>query len=748
MNVANTVESSTAPIQKLDRNRKDARISAGFGTFGGVFTPCTLTILGVIMFLRFGYVVGNAGLFRALCILATAKVITTLTTLSLSAIATNTRVKGGGAYFLISRSLGVEFGGAIGVVFFLAQAISVAMYVIGFTEALRAIAGDAIPFELAAVLTNLLVFLCVFIGAGWTIKIQYFILATLVASLISFFVGGVDAFRWSNVSAAWSPSYVNNESLFTMFALFFPAVTGIMAGANMSGDLKNPSKSIPSGTLWAILATFVIYGLMALFLAGTRSADELTANYLIVSDISRWPILITAGIFAATLSSALGSMMGAPRILQALARDKIFPSLKMFGVGSGPNSEPRRATVVTFLISTLCILTADLNTIAPLITMAFVITYGTINLATFYEGITKNPSYRPTFRYSHWATSLLGAAGCVAVMLLINWQWALISMVLMTAIYGFIYQKQVESRWGDLYSGLLFERTRRNLLKLEQMLYHPKNWRPIILAVSGSSWNRPHLAILGHWLTSGHGILNLGQVIQGEVENRIDRIINQEEILERFIVEEKLDAFPNIVAAPTLIDGIESLVQCSGLGALRPNTLLLSWPTDAGTAEATVASVRVIAALRRSIIIAKLDEAIDDPRVAPEGPIDVWWRGHRNGELMLLLANMLTQNPKWRNRKIRLMRIVGDEAARDEVLKHLNGLATDSRIEVEADVFVSEHPEQVIAKQSANSAVVFLGFEMPEEGYEAMFYRRMQRLSEHLPTTLFVNSTGNMKLSS
>lgn len=238
--------------QKNDKKPIESNGPKGFGTFGGVFTPCTLTILGVIMFLRFGYVVGNAGLFWALVILLAAKVITTLTTLSLSAVASNTQVKGGGAYFLISRSLGVEFGGAIGIVFFLAQAISVAMYVIGFTEALVAIMGTDEHFKWWALLTNLVVFICVYIGAGWTIKVQYFILATLVLSLISFFLGGAETFSMENLSANWSPHFLDGtngttkESLSTMFALFFPAVTGIMAGANMSGDLRDPSKSISS----------------------------------------------------------------------------------------------------------------------------------------------------------------------------------------------------------------------------------------------------------------------------------------------------------------------------------------------------------------------------------------------------------------------------------------------------------------------------------------------------------------------
>lgn len=734
------------PVRSTGRSHSGAARS-GFGAFGGVFTPCTLTILGVIMFLRLGYVVGNAGLINALIILAVAKMITVLTTLSLSAIATNTRVEGGGAYFLISRSLGVEFGGAIGVVFFLAQAISVAMYVIGFTEALVALTGDAVDFKVAALLTNVAVFICVFIGAGWTIKVQYFILATLILSLVSFFWGGLGAFSTELMTENLRSHYAEGESFFTMFALFFPAVTGIMAGANMSGDLKDPSRAIPVGTLWAIAFTAVVYAGMCVFLAACRPAEELISNNMVVADISAWPILITAGVFAATLSSALGSMMGAPRILQALARDDIFKSLSWFGAGSGPNSEPRRATIVTFILSSICIWAADLNSIAPLITMAFMITYGTINLATFYEGIAKNPSYRPTFRYSHWSTSLLGAVGCLVVMVLINWQWALIAILIMSVIYFVIFRRQVEARWGDLNSGLLFERTRKNLLKLERMLYHPKNWRPIILAMSGTAWSRPTLAVYGHWLTNGHGILNLGQVIQGELEDRVERIIAQEALLEKFIVEQELEAFPNIVAAPSILEGTEYLIQCSGLGALRPNTLLLGWPTEVGKAEALVASSRVIASLRRNVVIARLrDDEQSDPWHVPDGTIDVWWRGQKNGELMLLLAHLLKQNPGWRARTIRLMRVVTDAAAREEVLAHLQGLSADSRIEVQPLVFVSENSVLTISEVSAEAAIVVLGFEMPEEGKEAEFFHRLETLTANLPRALLVNSTGDVIL--
>ncbi len=578
----------------------DAKNSAAsrFGTFGGVFTPCTLTILGVIMFLRFGQVVGNAGIFYAVVIVLISKAITLLTGLSLSAIATNTKVKGGGAYFLISRSLGVEFGGAIGVVFFLAQAISVAMYVIGFSEAFV----DAFPrlglsFTVIATLTNMAVFVCVYIGAGWTIRLQYFILAVLGASLLSFYAGAFDSFSWENVQLNWQPHFTRDISFFTMFALFFPAVTGIMAGANMSGDLKDPARSIPSGTLAAIGVTAVIYVSQAVMLGGARTHVALTENTLVIKEIAWWPILITAGVFAATLSSALGSMMGAPRILQAFGRDNVFSSLKFFAPGSGPSNEPRRATVLTFLIAQTCILLGDLNAIAPIITMAFMITYGTLNLATFYEGITKNPSYRPRFRFSHWTTSLVGALGCLAVMFLISPVWAGVSIAAMVVLHWYISRKEIESRWGDLQSGLLFERTRKNLLRLEDQLYHPKNWRPIILALSGGGWSRPHLAVYGHWFTTGHGILTLGQVIQGEVEDRLKRRENQERILHDFIRQEELQAFPAVVVAPFVSDGIESLVQCHGLGRLRPNTVLLGWPNSVQKSEPFGATLRSLVGL-------------------------------------------------------------------------------------------------------------------------------------------------------
>lgn len=720
----------------------------GFGAFGGVFTPCTLTILGVIMFLRFGYVVGEAGLWHGLLIVAAAKAITLLTSLSLSAIATNMQVKGGGAYYLISRSLGVEFGGAIGLVFYLAQAISVAMYVVGFSEAFVAIGPPGLDIVTVGSIVNGLVFMCVFVGAGWTIRVQYLILGILGLSLVSFYVGGIRDFDVRVLAENAQQHYTGDENLYTMFALFFPAVTGIMAGANMSGDLRDPARAIPRGTIAAVVVTGIIYLSQAVVLAGSRSHDALIADHMIVADIARWPVLITAGIFAATLSSALGSMMGAPRILQAVARDGIFPGFTFFAAASGIAGEPRRATAVTFLIAQACVLLADLNTIAPLITMFFMITYGLLNLATFYEAITKNPSYRPRFRFTHWTASAAGALGCFAVMILIDWRWALVSLAVIGGLHRYVRRAEVEARWGDLQSGLLFERARQNLIRLEDELYHPKNWRPSILALSGAALTRPHVAHYGHWFTAGHGILTLGQVIQGNLDQLLERRANQERILHNFIHDENLQAFPAVVVAPDVAQGIQTLIQCQGLGRLRPNTALLGWPLEEARAEAFGKTLRTVSRLGRSIIVLRIRDDSIYPGEAPPGTIDVWWRGQRNGELMVLLAHLLAKNNEWRTRPIRVLRAIEHPGGEGEVRQHLERLIEEARINAEPVVVVNRDIRAAIQEVSSAAAICLMGFEAPEPGDERAFYRRMEFLANGLPRVAFVDSVGGTSLES
>lgn len=719
-----------------------------FGTFGGVFTPSTLTILGVIMFLRFGQVVGEAGVASALLIVVMAKLITTLTALSISGLATNTKVKGGGAYYLISRSLGVEYGGAIGIVFFLAQAVSVAMYVIGFTEAFQNVfPGLGLSARAVGTIVNVVVFICVYIGAGWTIKVQYGILAILLLALGSFFSGAIPAASAETLRANLGAGYPSGSGFFAMFALFFPAVTGIMAGVNMSGDLRNPAKSIPGGTLAAIGFTALIYLSMAVLFGAARPREALLGDRFIILDIATSPLLINAGIFAATLSSALGSMMGGPRILQALARDDIFPRLRWFARGSGASNEPRNATVLTFLIAQAAIFLGDLNAIAPIITMFFMVTYGTINLACFYESATRNPSYRPAFRLSHWSTALLGAVGCVGAMLLLDPLWAVLGILAMAALQWGISRMEIRAAWGDVRSGRAFEQARRALLKLEDERYHPKNWRPIILALSGGAWRRNHLAEYGHWLTAGRGVLVLAQVIDGEVEHRIERRDEEEAKLRKFIAAEGLGAFPAVVVETDLLDGLKSLLQCYGVGGIRPNTVLLGWSDDAARRAMFCKSLRLIRDLERSILVAFYPDKDQRLEAAPRGSIDIWWKGGRNGSLMLLLAHLLTQTPEWRNHPIRLIFTVAEESDRGKATEKLAALTEAARVRARPEIVTGPNATTEMQRRSQSAALVLIGFEPPEETGEIESLERLRAEIGDLGRVIFVYSAGGHSLS-
>ena len=725
---------------------EESRQSAKFGTFGGVFTPNVLTILGVIMFLRFGQITGQAGIANAILILVCAKLITSLTSFSLAAIATNTRVKGGGAYYLISRSLGAEFGGGIAFVFYLAQSVSVAMYVIGFAEAFVAAYPDlASSQRLVASVANAAVFITVLVGAGWAIRVQYLILAILAAALVSFSVGAGELFSLEQFTSNLTPAYTGGASTLTMFALFFPAATGIMAGANMSGDLRDPGKSLPAGTFAAIGVTALVYLGLILLLAGGADRAELISNSLIMTDIAIWPALIIAGVFAATLSSALGSMLGAPRIIQAFARDRIFQSLTFLGRGSGPADEPRRATILTALVSQAAILLGDLNAIAPIITMFFMVTYGTLNLACFYEYYSGNPSFRPRFRYSNEWLALAGAIGCLVAMLLIDPLWAVVSLVAMAALYWSIRRIGIKARWGDVRSGMAFESARLALLKLEKEPVHAKNWRPIILALGATGAGRHRILEYGQWLTAGRGVLSLGQIVSEGSEDRIERGEKVERVIRQTINDEGIEAFPVVVVDDDLLGGLKSLLLCHGIGGVRPNTVLLGWSNELDELERFSNILRLSERLRRNIVVVK-SEVEFDAWEAPPGEIHIWWHGRRNGPLMLLLAHLLTQNDEFRRRKTRLIHVIPEESGREQARAHLSELAERARMVIEPMIVVSENQREMMLNLSKNAAVIFMGFDPPAKSEHISFFQEVEVLTEGLDEVILVSSAQGVDL--
>ncbi len=704
-----------------------------FGTFGGVFTPNVLTILGVVLFLLTPWVVGTAGLSRALLILCIANAITLLTGLSLSAISTNTRVGAGGAYFLISRSLGLEIGGSIGLPLFLAQAISVAFYIIGFTESLNLIFSrydhawfwtrvpeQYVPFlmqygfRLISLSTLGAFFVMAWRGADLIIKAQYLILALLALSLISFFAGHP---AQGSIASNWSPIYGQGQSFWVVFAIFFPAVTGIMAGVSMSGDLKNPAKSIPRGTLLAVVVTFFVYVAQMIWLAMNADRETLVSGdptTFAMGGIAAFEPLIFVGLWAATLSSGLASLLAAPRTLQALAGDGVLPA--MLAKGHGPGNEPRLATILCTAVAALCILVGDLQIIAPLITMFFLTTYGTVNMVAALEGLVSNPSYRPTFPV-HWAFSALGAFACVQVMFLIDPAATVLAVLVIIGIYFMLTRRRFHTAWGDMRSGFWFAITRLGLLRFTDSRQHVRNWRPVLLVLAGNPKYRSRLVEFAVWIEARRGMLFIAQVVVGEWDRWVTKLAGIEASMQEFVRENRLAAIVKTVLADSFEKGVTTLLQVGGLGQFKPNTVLMGWSEDTVRKASFAQTIRHILQLERNLLIFR--EAPGENEQL-EKVIDVWWHARMNGTLMLTLADLLRANGRWRNHRLRVLRVVSDEAGRVTVENDTRQAMADLRIEADLRVLVEIRPIlEVIVEVSRLSEICFVGLAIDVAGPEA-----------------------------
>ncbi len=546
--------------------------SRRFGTFSGVFTPSMLTILGVIMYLRLGWVVGNAGLLGTFFIITLSCLITFLTSLSVSSIATDRKVRTGGAYYMISRSLGIESGGAIGIPLYIAQAFSVPLYTIGFAESVS-LAFPGVDQRTVGIAVTIFVALLAIKSAKIAIKAQYLIMAVIAASLISLLIGGGGA---SSIAANEVSASINGgfqPDFWRVFAVFFPAVTGIMAGINMSGDLRNPSKSIPVGTLAAVGTGFVIYMFLAAFLYFKVSTDRLIQQPLVMFDIARWGWLILAGIWGATLSSAIGSILGAPRVLQALARDGVLPrSLRWLGKGSGGSDEPRYGIFLTLIMVLVLVYVGDLNMIAPILTMFFLATYLVLNFAAGVENFLQNPSFRPAFKV-HWIFSMLGAIGCITAMFLVNPVATVIAAFSITAIYVWLERRKLESTWGDVRRGVWMMLVRMGLLQLDRSP-DPRNWRPNILTLSGAPTKRWHLIEFADMLTNRKGMFTVATVLPYDSRDARQKS-EMETVIKEYLDKRNIPALVRLISAPDPFTGAEKMVEVYGLGPVVPNTVLL-----------------------------------------------------------------------------------------------------------------------------------------------------------------------------
>jgi amino acid transporter len=724
------------------------------GTFAGVFTPSLLTILGIILFLRLGYVVGEAGLGRALLILALANGISVLTSLSLSAAATNLRVKRGGDYYLISRTLGLEFGGAIGLVLFFAQAISIGFYCIGFAEVMAGLLPP--PFNLhphfIAALAAGLLFIFAWLGADWATRFQYVVMAVLGAALLSFFAGGVQNWSLRLLGENWTAP-ASASGFWVLFALFFPAVTGFTQGVSMSGDLKDPGRSLPLGTLLAVGLSILVYLLASLVFAGALPRDELVRDYAAMDRVALFPSLILAGVFAATLSSAMASFMGAPRILQSLSEDRLFKFLRPFARGVGATNNPRRGILLSAAIALATISLGQLDLIAPIVSMFFLISYGLINYATYFEASAASPSFRPRFRYFHRYLSLLGALACLGTMLAIDLEAGLVAVALLFAIYQFLRRTAHQARWADGRRSFHTQQVRSHLLAAAEEADHPRDWRPNILLLSDNRERRIPLLQFASWLEGDSGFATVVRILEGRGILMFQAKKAAEEEMEQDIKKAGVQVFALAMVAPDLNLGIQGLVQGFGIGPLRANIIMANWLEHASTLNEQQRELsygehlRTAFRLGCNLVVLDTDEAewsaLQDS-AAETRRIDVWWRDDASSRLMLLLAYLITRAEPWEGARIRLLGICYTQDTH-ETLSGLQNILDEVRIPAEP-VLVEQTDSAAVVRHSADASLVFLPFRLRGNQPLGPFDESLDELLQPLPAVVLVLAAQDIDL--
>lgn len=540
------------------------------GMMSGVFVPTLLTILGVILFLRLGWVVGQVGILGAWTVIGLAFFITGITALSMSSIVTNMKIGPGGAYSIISRSLGMEVGGSIGVPLYISLALSMVMYIFGFREGLRMLFPQYSPL-LIDFAVFVLLFLIVFLSTSLAFKVQYIILVIVIGAIISFMAAGID------INITYQMTQARTEgSFWIVFAVFFPAATGILAGANMSGELKDPRHSIPIGTLSAILVSLVVYLLLAFWLAGTASPEELVTNFTVMIDRAYYGPLVLAGLLAATFSSALNSMVGASRILQAMGEHKILPGNRWFSKKSS-SGEPKNAILVTAVIVAVGLLARNLNTIAPLITMFFLLTYAMMNVVILLEQQLELVSFRPLLKIPRFVP-FVGAGGCFFAMFIINPIFSFLAVIVVTGFYYVLMHRELkkETPYGDVRSSLFVAlaewaaKKSRNLPSSQE-----RAWVPHVLIPAKHPTYIRGISELVRDITYPRGSVSMLGV---DVKKRNQRMEDQFKYLAESFKDEGIYSDWTIIEGKGFLEGTSSSMQTLKRSLFSPNILFLRMP--------------------------------------------------------------------------------------------------------------------------------------------------------------------------
>ena len=680
------------------------------------------------MFLRFGYAVGHVGMLGTLAIVLIGHMVTIPTAMAIAEIATNQKVEGGGEYFIISRSFGLNIGASIGIALFFSQAISVAFYIIAFSQAFEPVFDFLLKqygilvydYRIVSIPATLLLILIVTTkGADLGLKVLYVVVTILFLSLILFFAGST-GFQGSGEEFEFGKTVENPDNFFYVFAICFPAFTGMTAGVGLSGDLKDPKRSIPVGTLGATIFGMLVYFFIVYKLYVSASAEALAEDQLIMSKIALWGPIIPLGLAAATISSALGSILVAPRTLQALAGDKIFP-LRTFNSwlsrGKGVTNEPFNATLVTSVIALLFVSIGDVNFVAEIISMFFMVTYGAICTISFLEHFAADPAYRPSFK-SRWYFSLLGAVLCIWLMFKMNPTYAIIAIFVMAMIFiGLSNYNEDKKGMSVIFQGVIFQLSRQMQVFLQKADKEADrgHWRPSVICISNTTFKRFAAFDLLRWISYKYGF--------GTYIHRIDGYLSKEtyaesqEVMNRLIgVSEfsKSNVYLDTLISPSYTSAIAQVIQLPGVSGKENNMILFEFSkASPDNLEDIVDNFQLIKSMEFDICIL----ATSDRKFGIKREINIWItsKDYENANLMILLAYIILGHPDWKRGSIKIFVISSEEEVVDQREKLLE-MINSGRLPISAKNVqfiiqeVDKDPRSIIKEKSKYADLTILGF--------------------------------------
>ncbi len=723
--------------------------NAKFGTMP-VFLTALSTILGAILFLRFGWAVGQVGFLGVIGIIVLGHVVTIPTAFAVAEIATNQRVQGGGAYYIISRSFGLNIGGAIGIALYLSQAISVAFYVIAFGEAFEPVinwVGNTYNFFIPDrrwISIPMMVLLSALIltkGANFGMKALYIVVAILITSIVMFFMGD-SPIKPAEIN--FHATVPDNANFFFVFTIIFPAFTGLAAGLGLSGDLKDPKRSIPRGTLWATVVGMVVYVAIAYKFAISATPEDMVNDQLIMSKIAIWGPIIPIGLAAASLSSALGSIMVAPRTLQAIGFDDIFPQKtinRWFAKGKKKDNEPVNGSLVTIIIAFVFVIIGDVNFVAQIISMFFMVTYGAICLISFLEHFAADPAYRPTFR-SNWYVSLIGALFSIWLMFKMNAPYAAISVVIMGIIYYIIMTNNEENQGlNKLFKGVVFQLSRTLQIMLQRADNEKENsWRPFGVCISHDTFKRRSAFDIMRWISYKYGFGTYIHFIKGLLNEKTTE--ESKKVLDRLIVlaaGSKNRVYLDTIISPSYTSAIAQVVQLSGISGKGNNLILFEFSrTDPSNLKEITGNYGLVESAGFDICI--LNTSYKSFGYKKELHIWISPEDYRNANLMILLGYIILGHPDWKKGKIKIYALYPKESIEEKRLQLMELIKTGrlpiSPANISMVPFESEDKKNVIMKYSADADLTLIGFTS-----EAL--KNIKELSEgyhDLGNILFVSS--------